>query len=153
MPLSEKRMAQLRSLAQPHLEPGEEVLSGAHGQHPGMSQILFIVSFLTVMVGALLYLLYGLMRWKHWELVLTDRRLLAIRVGLWRWNWLRPKGEIRSFPWGDMVSLELHRSLGFGDFLRFSTGQEEITYSNLLKRDLEDLRAALRSVRPDLLPA
>ena len=47
MPLSEKRMAEIRSLAQPHLEPGEEVLSGALGQVCPTLWLLPLVSWVS----------------------------------------------------------------------------------------------------------
>ncbi len=140
MTLGEDRMAELRSLAGPHLEPGEQVLSGALGQ--------VLPSAWVILLGIILYVMLT----KSWQLVLTDRRLLAIRVGSFRWRWLQPTGETLSFPWSEMVSVQLERKQ-LADALSFSTGRDKITYQNLRKCNVEALRAALRSVRPDLFPA
>jgi hypothetical protein len=148
-PLSEERMAELRSLAQPHLKPGERVLSGAHGLVAPMPSLMLALILVTPLLGLLLS--HTLV--SSWQLVLTNQCLLAIRVGTFRGNWLRPRGETCSFPWRDMVSLELHRELLLGDSLRFSTGRDKITYHNLQQHDLGDLRARLHAVRPDLFPA
>lgn len=146
MPLSEKRMAELSFLSQPHLKPDERVLSGAHGLIAPIPSLMLALIVVTPLLGLLLS--HALV--SSWQLVLTDHRLLAIRVGTFRWNWLRPRGDTRSFPWRDMTSLELYREPLLGDGLRFSTGRDEITYHNLRQHDLGDLRAHLHTVRPDL---
>lgn len=140
MTLSEDRMAELRSLAGPHLEPGEQVLSGALGQ--------VVPSAWVILLGVILYA----MLIKSWQLVFTDQRLLAIRVGSLRWRSLQTTGETLSFPWSEMVSVRLERKQ-LADALSFSTSRDKVTYQNLRKCNIEALRAALRSVRPDLFPA
>ena len=95
-------------------------------------------------------IVYGMLT-KTWQLILTDR-LLAARMRTFPFGRLRPTGETRSFPWTEIVSIDVHKGR-LADTLRFSTAHEEIRYENLRKHDIEDLRGALRSVRPDLFPA
>jgi hypothetical protein len=144
MPLTEKKMTRLKTLAEPYLGTDEELLTGATGT---VLTQWWQFPFSIIGIGP-----------RVWHLLFTNRRLLAVKV---EYYYRERHLDTLSVPWSDVSTMDLRagfllNSVRFSTRERKSTGPwmhpgETFNYA-VAKRgnDLEALRAAAQSVRPDL---